>query len=62
MTKTAPYFHDGRVAQLDSAIRIMATVQLAKELTDPQLSDLKAFLEVLTGTPPKTASTIGPSL
>ncbi|MBK7271588.1 MAG: c-type cytochrome [Flavobacteriales bacterium] len=62
VTKTAPYFHDGRVAQLDSAIRIMATVQLGKELTDPQLNDLKTFLEVLTGAPPKTAATSGPSL
>lgn len=57
VTRTAPFFHDGRVAQLDSAIRIMATVQLAKELNDQQLSDLKAFLEALTGTPPKTVAT-----
>lgn len=52
VTKTAPYFHDGRVAELDSAIRIMAKVQLAKELTGQQLSDLKAFLEAMTGTIP----------
>ncbi len=57
VTKTAPYFHDGHVAQLDSAIKIMAKVQLARELTDKELSDLEAFLEALTGTLPKTAAT-----
>ena len=57
VTRTAPFFHDGRVAQLDSAIRIMAQVQLAEELTDQQLNDLKTFLEALTGTPPKTVTT-----
>ena len=56
VTKTAPYFHDGHVAQLDSAIRIMAKVQLAKELTDQELIDLKAFLEALTGTVPRSAA------
>lgn len=54
ITKTAPYFHDGRVAELDKAIRIMGTVQLGKELSDQQVSDLIAFLEVLTGVPPST--------
>lgn len=57
ITKTAPYFHDGRVAELDKAIRIMSTVQLGRELTDQEVSDLMAFLEVLTGTIPVTAST-----
>ena len=55
ITKTAPYFHDGRVAELDKAIRIMGTVQLGKELSDQQVTDLKAFLEVLTGVVPATA-------
>lgn len=55
ITKTAPYFHDGRVAELNKAIRIMGTVQLGKELSDQQVSDLKAFLEALTGVPPPTA-------
>jgi cytochrome c peroxidase len=56
ITKTAPYFHDGRVAELDKAIRIMSTVQLGKELTDQQVKDLHAFLDVLTGELPGTAS------
>lgn len=56
VTKTAPYFHDGRVAELDEAIRIMGVTQLGKELTDQQVKDLHAFLEVLTGTLPATAS------
>ena len=57
ITKTAPYFHDGRVAELDKAIRIMGVAQLGKELTEQQVKDLHAFLEVLTGTIPVTAST-----
>ncbi len=56
ITRTAPYFHDGRVAELDEAIRIMGLTQLGKELTDQQVKDLHAFLEVLTGTLPATAS------
>lgn len=56
ITKTAPYFHDGQVAELDKAIRVMGTVQLGKELSDQQVSDLKAFLEALTGVIPKTAT------
>ena len=62
ITKTAPYFHDGRVAELDKAIRIMGKVQLGKELTDQQVSDLKAFLEVLTGVIPATAGIGTPTL
>jgi cytochrome c peroxidase len=58
VTRTAPYFHDGRVTELDKAIRIMGTVQLGKELTDQQVKDLHAFLEVLTGTIPVTAATL----
>ncbi len=56
VTRTAPYFHDGRVAELDKAIRIMGTVQLDTALTDREVNDLLAFLEVLTGTLPSAAA------
>ena len=55
VTKTAPYFHDGRVAELDKAIHIMGTVQLGKELSEQQVSDLMAFLKMLTGVVPAAA-------
>lgn len=52
ITQTAPYFHDGRVARLDSAIRIMSEAQLGRELTEREVQDILAFLEALTGRPP----------
>lgn len=46
---TAPYFHNGSVATLDEAVRVMAKVQLGRDLTDAQVTDIVAFLESLTG-------------
>jgi len=45
---TAPYFHDGKIATLDEAVRKMAYLQLDEELTDQQVSDLVSFLKALT--------------
>ncbi len=50
---TAPYFHDGSAATLHDAVRIMAKVQLAKELSDSDVNDIVAFLETLTGESPQ---------
>jgi len=47
--KTAPYFHDGSIADLREAVKIMAKVQSNKELTFDQTSDIVAFLNSLTG-------------
>ena len=49
---TPPYFHDGSVATLPQAVRIMAQLQLGKTLSDEEVSDIVAFLESLTGTVP----------
>jgi cytochrome c peroxidase len=49
---TPPYFHDGSVDDLDQAIRVMAKVQLNKELTPAEVGDLRSFLESLTGPVP----------
>jgi cytochrome c peroxidase len=46
---TAPYFHNGSVATLDEAVRVMAKLAFGKVLTNAQASDLVAFLETLTG-------------
>ena len=46
---TAPYFHDGSVATLPEAIRVMARVQLGVTLGHAETSDIVAFLESLTG-------------
>ncbi len=50
---TPPYFHDGSVATLPQAVRIMAKVQLGRTLTDTEVSDIVAFLDSLTGKLPK---------
>ncbi len=51
---TPPYFHDGSVATLPEAVRIMARVQLARTLTEEQIGQIVAFLESLTGTLPES--------
>jgi cytochrome c peroxidase len=48
-TKTGPYFHDGSVASLEEAIRLMGHHQLDRELTPGQLADIHAWLAALTG-------------
>lgn len=53
---TAPYFHNGAVARLDDAVRIMSTAQLGRPtdktnrntLGDQDVADLVAFLESLS--------------
>lgn len=46
---TAPYFHNGSVKTLDQAVRVMAKLQLDKDLTDAEVADIVAFLNALTG-------------
>ncbi len=46
---TPPYFHDGSVATLPEAVRIMARVQLGRTLTAGEVTEIVAFLESLTG-------------
>jgi cytochrome c peroxidase len=46
---TPPYFHDGRVATLDEAVRRMGKAQLNQALSDPQVDAIVAFLKTLTG-------------
>jgi cytochrome c peroxidase len=50
---TAPYFHNGQVATLDEAVRVMAKTQLDKTLPPDQVADIVAFLNGLTGEFPK---------
>lgn len=46
---TAPYFHNGSVNTLDQAVRVMAKVQLNRDLDEHQVAILVAFLNSLTG-------------
>ena len=52
VAKTAPYFHDGSVAELPRAVKIMAKTQLGADLSDTDTQDITAFLGALTGAVP----------
>jgi cytochrome c peroxidase len=66
VAKTGPYFHDGSVASLEEAVRIMASggidnphrdpLLLDRKLSDAEIKQVAAFLEALNGnqqwTPP----------
>jgi cytochrome c peroxidase len=49
VAKTHPYFHDGSIAKLDTAVKIMAKAQLNRKLSDMQVKQLVAFLNSLSG-------------
>jgi cytochrome c peroxidase len=46
--KTAPYFHDGSAATLDTAVKIMATYQLGRPISEDQIAVIVSFLNSLT--------------
>jgi cytochrome c peroxidase len=46
---TYPYFHDGSIANLDSAVKIMGQVELNKKFTETETKNIVAFLNTLTG-------------
>lgn len=50
--KTHPFFHDGSVKDLGEAVKIIAKLQLNKDLTPEQVTDIVTFLKSLTGTVP----------
>lgn len=50
---TPPYFHDGSVAELVDAVRIMGRVQLDSDLSDQDMAAIVAFLKSLTGKLPE---------
>lgn len=49
VAETAPYFHDGSAETLEEAIRVMARYQLGREVSEPQVAEIAAFLGALTG-------------
>lgn len=51
VAKTAPYFHDGSVADLETAVKLMAEHQLGKTLSDEDVRLIVEFLNALTGEP-----------
>lgn len=53
VAETAPYFHDASVPTLDQAVRIMARVQLGRDLDESATRELVSFLKSLTGDVPE---------
>jgi cytochrome c peroxidase len=53
ISKTAPYYHDGHVATLPEAVKLMASHQLGRDLTDEDTGKIVTFLDALTGELPK---------
>jgi len=53
VAKTTPYFHDGSVDKLTDVVWIMGKIQLGRDLTQPQIDDILAFLKSLTGKIPE---------
>lgn len=51
--KTAPYFHDGAVADLAEAVTWMGRHQFGRELTPKEVQSIVAYLKTLTGTIPE---------
>lgn len=49
VARTAPYFHNGSVATLDEAVRVMGKTQLNKDLSATEVTEIVAFLEGLNG-------------
>jgi len=50
--KTAPYFHDGSVATLEEAVKLMGKHQLGRDLTKEDTASIVTFLRSLTGNSP----------
>jgi cytochrome c peroxidase len=50
---TAPYFHSGKVWDLQQAVAVMGSAQLGAKLTDEEVGAITEFLRTLTGDQPK---------
>lgn len=50
---TYPYFHDGSVEKLEDALKIIAKINLNKDLTEEELKSIVLFLNTLTSEIPE---------
>lgn len=56
VAQTAPYFHDGSVAELKEAVQVMADVQLGRRLSDADAAAVEQFFGSLSGDVPMSFS------
>src|SRR6056297_3239248 len=59
--QTAPYFHSGKVWDLEVAVAIMGTSQLGMELNEQEVDQIVAFLGSLTGEMPEVVYPVLPT-
>ena len=50
---TAPYFHSGKVWNLEQAVAIMGSAQLGSTLDNTDTESIVAFLKTVTGQQPR---------
>jgi len=55
ISRTYPYFHDGKVWDIREAVKIMGETQLGINLTEEEVDKIVAFLDSLTGKIPEDA-------
>lgn len=55
IARTAPYFHDGSVEDLRTAVWVMGKAQLGRDFSAEELGDINDFLKSLTGKIPEDA-------
>ncbi len=49
VAQAGPWFHNGSVATLNEAVKLMGQHQLGRDLTDQQVAEIVTFLKSLTG-------------
>ena len=59
---TYPYFHDGSITSLDSAVKIMGKAQLNRNFSNEEIKEIVSFLNSLTGEINPDAKTFPPEL
>jgi cytochrome c peroxidase len=57
---TAPYFHNGSVATLPEAVKVMAKTQLNKDLSEQEVLSIVTFMKSLTGEFPRQTMPVLP--
>jgi len=62
VTKTWPYFHDGSVRELHDAVKIIAKLELNKDLSDQEIDEIITFLNTLTGDVPENVKQAPPEM
>lgn len=58
--ETAPYFHNGNIWSLSTAVKQMGKIQLGMDISDKETEQIVTFLKSLTGTKPEITYPILP--